>query len=113
MASAEVETAGVVVVKAKPARKIFRPATRTINKIPLEILNDPQINDAIAALPSNYNFEIHKTIFRCREIKAKRVALQMPEGKLVFYFITFKVIPLLIILFCFNFRLTDVFTHNQ
>lgn len=80
MASADVDTSGVVVVKAKPARKVFRPAIRTINKIPPEILNDPQINEAIAALPLNYNFEIHKTIFRCREIKAKRVALQMPEG---------------------------------
>lgn len=85
MASAEVETSAVVVVKAKPARKIFRPAIRTINKIPPEILNDPQINEAIAALPSNYNFEIHKTIFRCRELKAKRVALQMPEGKIIYF----------------------------
>jgi len=84
MASAEVLEAGVVVVQARPAKKIFRPSVRTVNKIPQEILNDPLINAAIAGLPSNYNFEIHKTIFRCREIKAKRVALQMPEGLLMF-----------------------------
>lgn len=70
-----------VVVKAKPVRRVFKGATRTINKIPQEILNDPQINEAISALPQNYNFEIHKTIWRVRELKAKRVALQMPEGK--------------------------------
>ena len=74
----------VVVVKAKPTRKVFKGTTRTINKIPASILNDPQINDAIAALPLNYNFEIHKTVHRIRETKAKRVALQMPEGLLMF-----------------------------
>lgn len=38
------EDAGAVVVKAKPTRKVFKGATRTINKIPANILNDPQIN---------------------------------------------------------------------
>jgi len=71
----------VVVVKAKPARKVFKAVgTRTINKIPQEILNNQQLNDAISALPNNYNFELHKTIWRIREMKAKRFALQMPEG---------------------------------
>lgn len=75
---------GVVVVKAKPTRKIFKGATKTINKIPNSILNDEQLNKAISALPSNYNFEIHKTIHKIRETKAKRIALQMPEGLLMF-----------------------------
>ncbi|GAB0086289.1 2-(3-amino-3-carboxypropyl)histidine synthase subunit 1 [Sergentomyia squamirostris] len=76
---------GVVVVKAKPVRKIFKPAAvRTLNKIPQEILTNSQLNAAIEALPKNYNFEIHKTIWRVRETKAKRVALQLPEGLLVF-----------------------------
>lgn len=75
-------TTGVVVVKAKPARKVFKANTRTVNKIPLDILNDTQINAEISKLPSNYNFEMHKTIWRIREMKAKRVALQMPEGLL-------------------------------
>ncbi len=38
----------------------------------------------MSALPSNYNFEVHKTIWRIREMKAKRVALQMPEGLFLF-----------------------------
>lgn len=69
-----------LVVKAKPIRKVFKGTPRTNNKIPQELLNDPILNDAIAALPSNYNFEIHKTIWRAREMKATRIALQMPEG---------------------------------
>lgn len=75
---------GVVVVKAKPTRKVFKGATKTINKIPNSILNDELLNKAIAALPSNYNFEMHKTIHKIRDTKAKRVALQMPEGLLMF-----------------------------
>jgi 2-(3-amino-3-carboxypropyl)histidine synthase len=81
MGSIEAENNGVVVVKAKPARKVFKGATRTINKIPNEILNDPLLNDAIAVLPKNYNFEVHKTIWKIKEMKAKRVALQLPEGE--------------------------------
>ena len=39
-----------------------------------------------AALPANYNFEIHKTIFKIQSIKQtkKRIALQFPEGLLLF-----------------------------
>lgn len=70
----------VVVVKAKPVRRVYKGAARTIHKVPPSILEDPQINEAIAVLPQNYNFEIHKTIWRAREMKAKRIALQMPEG---------------------------------
>lgn len=77
-----VEKTDVVVVKAKPERRVYKGTgrARTINKIPQSILEDPLLNEAIAALPKNYNFEIHKTIWRVRESKAKRVALQMPEG---------------------------------
>ncbi|GIX60658.1 diphthamide synthesis protein, putative [Babesia caballi] len=34
------------------------------------------------ALPSNYNFEIAKSVAKVRQLNAKRVALQMPEGLL-------------------------------
>lgn len=74
----------VVVVRAKPEgqRKTFKPTIRSVNKIPDELLNDPLLNRACESLPRNYNFEIHKTIWRIRSIDAKRVALQLPEGKL-------------------------------
>lgn len=80
------EKTDVVIVKAKPARRIYKATGRTINKIPPSILNDPEINEAITALPQNYNFELHKTIWRVRELKAKRVALQLPEGRLLIAF---------------------------
>lgn len=73
---------GVVVVRAKP-KKVFKPKTK-VTRIPEELLKNPELNAAIERLPSNYNFEIHKTIWRARELKAKRVALQMPEGLLMF-----------------------------
>ncbi len=82
---AELMNGGVVVVKAKTTRKVFgRGAAKSLNKIPSSILEDQQLNNAIEALPKNYNFEIHKTIHKVRETKAKRVALQMPEGLLMF-----------------------------
>lgn len=55
-----------------------------MNNVPDEILNDQGINDAIALLPKNYSFEIHKTIHRIRTSGAKKIALQMPEGLLLF-----------------------------
>lgn len=76
------EESGVVVVRAKSQRKVFKPI-RTVTKIPDELLNNQDLKDAISALPQNYNFEIPKTIWRIKETKAKRVALQMPEGNIV------------------------------
>ncbi|XP_047366473.1 2-(3-amino-3-carboxypropyl)histidine synthase subunit 1 isoform X1 [Vespa velutina] len=77
------EYESAVVIKAKPVRKVFKAPIK-VNKIPQELLNDPLLNTAIAALPNNYNFEIHKSIWRIREIKANRVVLQMPEGLLMY-----------------------------
>ncbi|KFY86420.1 hypothetical protein V498_07511 [Pseudogymnoascus sp. VKM F-4517 (FW-2822)] len=61
-----------------------RRTPRQLNQVPPEILNDPHINAAIALLPSNYSFEIHKTIHRIRTNGSTKVALQMPEGLLLF-----------------------------
>lgn len=55
-----------------------------MNNVPDDILHDKDINEAIALLPKNYNFEIHKTIHRIRSTNAKSIALQMPEGLLIF-----------------------------
>ncbi len=52
--------------------------------MPDEILNDFDINEAIALLPANYSFELHKTIHRIRTSDSKKVALQFPEGLLMF-----------------------------
>ena len=61
-----------------------RRTARALNQVPPEILNDDAINSATALLPSNYSFEIHKTIHRIRSSGSKKVALQFPEGLLLF-----------------------------
>ncbi|CAH8864781.1 unnamed protein product [Trichobilharzia szidati] len=54
-------------------------------KIPDWLLNDVLLNKSISErLPAHYNFEIHKTIWRIHSLRAKRIALQMPEGLLLF-----------------------------
>lgn len=64
-----------------PAR---RHVGRVMNQIPDEILHDEDLNEAIKLLPSNYNFEIHKTVWNIKKHNATRVALQMPEGLLIY-----------------------------
>ncbi|KAB5582610.1 putative diphthamide synthesis protein-domain-containing protein [Coniochaeta sp. 2T2.1] len=73
-----IEDSGAIQV-AQPRR-----APRLLNQLPPEILNDPELKAAMSLLPSNYSFEVPKTIHRIRTLGAKRVALQMPEGLLLF-----------------------------
>ncbi|RHY29580.1 hypothetical protein DYB32_005031 [Aphanomyces invadans] len=54
------------------------------NQIPDEIQNDPLLAKAMEQLPWNYNFEIRKTIWKIKQAGAKRVALQFPEGLLLY-----------------------------
>ncbi|KAK5780269.1 2-(3-amino-3-carboxypropyl)histidine synthase PWA37_000782 [Arxiozyma heterogenica] len=69
---------------------VFKPRNkhsvsyRSIIHIPDDILEDEDLNEAIKLLPSNYNFEIHKTVWNIRKHGARRVALQMPEGLLIY-----------------------------
>ncbi|XP_053222696.1 2-(3-amino-3-carboxypropyl)histidine synthase subunit 1 isoform X3 [Podarcis raffonei] len=80
---------GVAPERAQRARaggveRARRGPRRVAHQIPQEILSDPELQAAMASLPSNYNFEVHKTVWRIRQAGAKRVALQMPEGLLMF-----------------------------
>uniref|UniRef100_A0A8B9SHS6 2-(3-amino-3-carboxypropyl)histidine synthase subunit 1 n=2 Tax=Anas platyrhynchos TaxID=8839 RepID=A0A8B9SHS6_ANAPL len=59
-------------------------ARRAATQVPEELLGDPELREAAGALPANYNFEIPKTVWRIRQAGAKKVALQMPEGLLMF-----------------------------
>ena len=62
--------------------KVFRGV---INQIPTSILENNELNQQISSsLPPNYNFEIHKIIYRLREAKSKICALQFPEGLLIY-----------------------------
>ena len=68
-----------IVPAIKPTRR-----RRVTNQIPADILEDKELNRSVSLLPSNYNFEIHKSVWRIRQAGAKRVALQFPEGLLLF-----------------------------
>lgn len=62
-----------------------RPKTiHNINAIPPEILQNEALNAAIACLPANYNFEIHKTLWQIAKYNVQSVALQFPEGLLMY-----------------------------
>ncbi|CAN3376614.1 2-(3-amino-3-carboxypropyl)histidine synthase subunit 1 [Diutina rugosa] len=76
---ANVDASAGAVVSAKKAQ-----VGRVMNQVPDDILHDEELNQAIKLLPSNYNFEIHKTVWNIRKQGAKRVGLQMPEGLLIY-----------------------------
>eukprot|EP00118_Oscarella_pearsei_P005499 m.25334 g.25334 ORF g.25334 m.25334 type:complete len:379 (+) comp28779_c0_seq2:217-1353(+) len=57
---------------------------RSRNRIPSDVVEDKELNAAIEQLPENYNFEIHKTVWKLRQSESKRVMLQFPEGLLMF-----------------------------
>ncbi|KAF9598821.1 hypothetical protein IFM89_031489 [Coptis chinensis] len=65
--------------KPRPSPKRFIK-----NQIPDSITNDPSLNSSLSVLPSNYSFEVHKCIWRILTSGAKRVALQFPEGLLMY-----------------------------
>lgn len=65
-------------------QRVKRHVGRVVNQIPQDILEDKELQEAIRLLPSNYNFEIHKCVWNIRKHGAKRVALQMPEGLLIY-----------------------------
>ncbi|KAI0557699.1 Diphthamide biosynthesis protein [Gracilaria domingensis] len=64
------------VVTHKPARN----ARPRFTQVPPSLMSDPQLLQDCKALPSNYSFELPKTIHRIRQLDARRVALQMPDG---------------------------------
>ena len=70
-------TSGTVVVAAKPRKVISAKGRASLNKVPDEILNDPQLQLAMKVLPNNYNLEVPKTIWRIRRDNFKRIALQV------------------------------------
>ena len=57
---------------------------RPRNPIPDSLLHSPSLSLALSSLPPSYNFEVHKTLHAVRTHKCRKVALQMPEGLLMF-----------------------------
>ncbi|KAE9555688.1 hypothetical protein FO519_001159 [Halicephalobus sp. NKZ332] len=48
------------------------------------ILKDENLQNDLKILPQNYTFEVPKTIWKIRDTKARLVALQFPEGLLMY-----------------------------
>lgn len=54
------------------------------SSIPPEIMDNEELNKMIKVLPANYNFEIHKCIWQIQKNNYQKVALQFPEGLLMY-----------------------------
>tara|TARA_B110000008_G_C16902668_1_gene537418 strand:+ start:113 stop:1342 length:1230 start_codon:yes stop_codon:yes gene_type:complete len=81
----ETKKAPLTAEEKKARREARRKARRAARTMPDSIKNNTFLNDAIAkSLPSNYNFEIKKTLWRIEKVKPKTVALQFPEGLLMY-----------------------------
>jgi len=71
-------------LKTDEPKEPVKRVVRALNQIPQDILEDEALNKAISVLPSHYTFEMHKSVWHLRKVSAKRVALQFPEGLLLF-----------------------------
>lgn len=45
-----------------------------------ELKSNSNLTEKLSQLPSNYNFEIYKTLIRIKQLNATKVGLQFPEG---------------------------------
>ncbi len=80
-----IEDKETCVTKRNVVHKHPLTQSRKLNQIPDDILNNKKLNEAIdQLLPKNYNFEIQKSLWQIRKNESKRVALQFPEGLLMF-----------------------------
>ncbi|XP_006649166.3 2-(3-amino-3-carboxypropyl)histidine synthase subunit 1 [Oryza brachyantha] len=87
MDAGEPSTSDSLVVAAEAAQGPKRkPPKRFVHTpIPPSILSDPTLVAAATdLLPAAYNFELPKTAHRIRSSGARRAALQLPEGLLLF-----------------------------
>lgn len=67
-------------IAIKKEQKISHP-----NLVPDDLLKDEFLASLISdSLPRNYNFEVHKTIWKIKQTEARRVLLQFPEGLIRF-----------------------------
>jgi 2-(3-amino-3-carboxypropyl)histidine synthase len=71
-------------VSQQGGRKVYSARTGAAVGVE-ELENDPRLRERVdSVLPKNYNFELPKTIWRIKQASARRVALQFPEGLLIF-----------------------------
>jgi 2-(3-amino-3-carboxypropyl)histidine synthase len=83
------ETSPPLISPTNPTRRVVRRRRgrkkKDIHAIPESISQNKALISAIeSSLPSDYEFEVLKTIHRVQTSKANHVALQMPEGLLMY-----------------------------
>lgn len=67
-------------VAVKNDQKITHP-----NQVPDCLIKNEFLNSLISSgLPKNYNFEVHKTIWKIEQTGSRRILLQLPEGLIRF-----------------------------
>jgi 2-(3-amino-3-carboxypropyl)histidine synthase len=73
-------------VNNEPEKRPMKVVKRIIKQQPWEKMleENKDLQKALKILPSNYDFEIPKCIYKIKEMKANLVALQFPEGLLMF-----------------------------
>jgi len=73
---------------SKPRHRVIRrraAGAANPNAVPNSISNNPALISAIStSLPADYEFKLPKTIWRIEQTQASHVALQMPEGLLMY-----------------------------
>jgi 2-(3-amino-3-carboxypropyl)histidine synthase len=65
-------------------KKTPKIVKRLVKKQPWETMlaENPALQKAVSVLPSNYEFEVPKCLYKIKEAQAKLIALQLPEGLL-------------------------------
>lgn len=71
-------------VPHKKVPKVCKPSRKVFKGTPAELEDNVNLKHVMKVLPENYNFEIPKTIWRIKQAGAKHVALQFPEGLMMF-----------------------------
>lgn len=66
-------------------RRVHKGSSQNSNQeIPSSITENKDLQKAVSSLPFDYDFEIYKTVWRIQSFKYKNIALQMPEGLLLY-----------------------------
>lgn len=80
-ATASASEAPKAAAKLAASPPVARPTRKTRGGVPAEIAEDAELLRAIAeGLPSNYEFEVPRTVWRLQKASAKHIGLQLPEG---------------------------------
>jgi 2-(3-amino-3-carboxypropyl)histidine synthase len=82
-ASSQATTTTTTLTKSKETTSFWKRRAVGI-QIPQYLLENPLLEKMVSQFPKHYDLEIHKTIWRIRQLGAQRVALQIPEGLLLY-----------------------------